>query len=59
MSGGKRCSLLSKSQGVLLGSSPLKSDGSCGSQAWRLNHIYSGQRHSNESRKTTLGSQGT
>ncbi len=40
------------------GSSPLRSGGSCDSQAERLDHISGGQRQSNDSRKT-LGSQGT
>jgi hypothetical protein len=39
--------------------SPLRSDGSCGSQAGRLSRMSGGQRHPNESEKMTLGSQGT
>jgi hypothetical protein len=42
----------------LKGSRPFRSDGSCGSQAGRLDRVGGGQRRLNESQKTTLGSQG-
>jgi hypothetical protein len=45
-----------KSQWGLGGSSSARSHGS---QAGRLDHMNSGQRHSYESQKMTLGSQGT
>jgi hypothetical protein len=48
-----------KFQGGQQGSSPLRSDGSRDSRAGRLSRMSSSQRCSNESRKLTLGCQGT
>ncbi len=48
-----------KSQGGLPGSTPLRSDDSCDSQAGRLDHMNGGQGWSSESQKATPGSQGT
>ncbi len=41
-----------KSQSGRPGSSPLRSDGSRGSQAWRLDCVNGGHRHSRKSRLT-------
>jgi hypothetical protein len=43
----------------LSGLIPLRSDGSCGSHAERLDHVSNGQRRSIENQKMTLGSQET
>ncbi len=59
LSMGQRTFKVAKSQGGLPGLSPLRSDGSDGSQVGRLDSMSGGQICSNESRKTTLGGQGT
>jgi hypothetical protein len=50
---------LQEGQGGLSGPSPLRSKGTRGNRAEKLGRLSGVQRHSNESRKKSLGSQGT
>ncbi len=55
-SGQKTLQESSKAQRGLPGSSPLRSDGSLGSQAGRLDYLTSGLKRSRRNRKTTSDS---